>query len=108
MGYSNDEKLCGGFEMYHGKSLVCSRCKDQVYCSKACQRKEFSRHKVVCRMQEDARTMLRDEFPKWNNAFYASRDNASGGSLGMASMADLAGRLGVPFDIHMGAQSMPR
>ena len=34
MGYSDDKKLCGGCEMYHGKSLVCSRCKDQVYCSK--------------------------------------------------------------------------
>lgn len=108
MGYSKDKKLCGGCEMYHGKSLVCSRCKDQVYCSKACQRKDFSRHKVVCRTPDDARTMLKDEFPKWMNAFYVSPDNASAGSPGMASMADLAGRMGMPFDIRMGAQFMQR
>lgn len=30
MQYSDDKKLCGGCEMYHGNSLVCSRCKDQV------------------------------------------------------------------------------
>jgi hypothetical protein len=108
MGYSKDKKLCGGCQMYHGKSLVCSRCKDQVYCSKACQRKDFSRHKVVCRTPEDAKTMLKDEFPKWMNAFYVSPDNSSGGSAGIASMADLAGRMGMPFDIRMGAQFMQR
>jgi hypothetical protein len=108
MGYSDDKKLCGGCEMYHGKSLVCSRCKDQVYCSKACQRKDFSRHKVACRTPEDAKTMLEDEFPKWMNSFYVDADNPSGGSPGMASMADLADRLGMPFDVRMGAEFMNR
>ena len=65
MDYPDDMKLCGGCEMYHGKSLVYWRCKNQVYCSKACQRKDFSRHKVVCRTPEDAKTVLKDEFPKW-------------------------------------------
>lgn len=108
MDYSDDKKLCGGCEMYHGKSLICSRCKDQVYCSKACQRKDFSRHKVVCRTPEDAKTMLKDEFPKWMNQFYVKADNPAGGSPGMAAMADVAGRLGMPFDIRMGAQFMKR
>ena len=108
MDYSDDKKLCGGCEMYHGKSLICSRCKDQVYCSKACQRKDFGRHKVVCRTPEDAKTMLKDEFPKWMNQFYVKADNPVGGSPGMAAMADAAGRLGMPFDIRMGAQFMKR
>ena len=108
MGYSEDKKLCGGCEMYHGKSLSCSRCKDQVYCSKACQRKDFSRHKVVCRTPEDAKQMMKDEFPKWMNTFYVKTGNPSGDVPGLASMADLANSLGVPFDIRMGAQFMKR
>ena len=108
MHYSDDNKLCGGCEMYHGKSLVCSRCKDQVYCSKACQRKDFRRHKVVCRTPEDAKVMMKDEFPKWMNTFYVKAGNSSGGFPGMASVADLANNLGVPVDVRWGAQSKQR
>lgn len=107
MEYSEDKKLCGGCEMYHGKSLVCSRCKDQVYCSKSCQRQDFGRHKVVCRTPEDAKVMMEDESPKWMNSFYV-KANPSSGVPGMSSMAGLAESLGVPFDVRMGAQFMKR
>jgi len=106
--YSNDKKLCGGCEMYHGKSLLCSRCKDQVYCSKACQRKDFSRHKVVCRTPEDVKVMMEDEAPKWTNTFYVKAGNTLGGVPGLASMVDLANSLGVPHEFRMGAQFMKR
>lgn len=52
--------------------------------------------------------MMEDEISKWINTFYVKAGNASGGFPGMASMANFASSLGVPFDIRWGAQSKQR
>jgi hypothetical protein len=108
MGYPEDEKLCGGCEnmKHHGKSLLCARCKDQVYCSKACQRKDFRRHKAVCRTAEDRETM-KEQRSMWINVLHISA-NSPAGIPGLSSMAGLAQSLGVPFDVKMGADFMPK
>jgi hypothetical protein len=108
MQYSDDMKLCGGCEntKHHGKSLMCARCKDQVYCSKACQRKDFRRHKAVCRTPEDRETM-KEQRSMWINTFHISL-SSSAGFPGLSSMAGLAQSLGVPFDVKMGAEFMPK
>ena len=109
MTYPNDEKLCGGCEKHPEKSQLCSRCKDQVYCNRTCQRKDFRRHKAVCRTPEDVKTMLNDEFPKWKNTFYVKAGNLFGSVPGMnSSMADHLDGLGLPINISMGAQFMKR
>jgi hypothetical protein len=108
MNYSDDDELCGGCEnmKHHGKSLMCARCKDQVYCSKACQRKDFRRHKPVCRTPEDRETM-KEQRSMWINTFHIS-PSSSVGIPGLSSMAGLAQSLGVPFDVKMGAEFMPK
>lgn len=98
--YSANKKLCGGCEKQHAKSLSCARCKDQVYCSKACQRKDYGRHKAVCRTPEDVKAM-EEQGPMWSNSFHVKFDPAS-----MGSMADVA--QGVAFNVQMGAQFMPK
>lgn len=107
MTYSDDKTLCGGCERHPKKPQLCSRCKDQVYCSRACQRKDFRRHKAVCRTPEDAKPIFKDEFPKWKNTFYVKANNLMGGIPGMGSMADLVDRLGL-IDIRMGAEFINR
>lgn len=57
MGYSPNEKVCGGCGIEPVKALVCTRCKDQIYCNTMCQRKDYRRHKQVCRTPEDAKAM---------------------------------------------------
>lgn len=39
----------------HGRLLTCSACKHEKYCSKACQRSDFARHKPVCASLASAR-----------------------------------------------------
>jgi hypothetical protein len=70
LSYNSDETLCGGCETYHAKPLICSKCKDQVYCSKACQKKDFSRHRACCRTPEDKKAFAEAEKAdpeKWIN-----------------------------------------
>jgi hypothetical protein len=107
MYYSEDKKLCGGCEMYHGKSLLCSRCKDQVYCSKACQRKDFGRHKAVCRTPEDAKKMEEQKL-QWTQVFYIRGTPAPAGIPGLGSTIGLPQDPDVPFEVRMGAQFMER
>ncbi|KAK4894725.1 hypothetical protein LTR27_007113 [Elasticomyces elasticus] len=49
---------CGGCQKKLVKAMICNRCKDQGYCSKECQRKDFRRHKEVCRTPKDAEIIL--------------------------------------------------
>jgi hypothetical protein len=69
MAYSKDPKHCGGCAADHSP-LVCSKSKVQVYCSKACQLKDFKRRKVCCRTPADAESM-KDE-GLWNNMFFVT------------------------------------
>jgi hypothetical protein len=66
MGYPIDPKKCPCCSAKR-VSLVCAKCKVQVYCSKACQVGDHHRHKVCCRKPEDAESM-KDE-GLWNNMF---------------------------------------
>lgn len=52
---------CGGKEGEGGKALVtCSRCKDRLYCGKACQAKDWPEHKKDC-MPPPAKVIEGDE-----------------------------------------------
>jgi hypothetical protein len=64
MGYPIDLTHCGKCTAKKA-TLVCAKCRVQVYCSKDCQVKDFHRHKVCCRTPEDAESM-KDE-GLWNN-----------------------------------------
>jgi hypothetical protein len=77
LGYSTDETLCGGCGTCHAKPLICSKCRDQVYCSKACQKKDFGRHRACCRTPEDAKAFKKaDEADpeKWLNRFRTHKE----------------------------------
>lgn len=86
MDYSEDPDVCGGCETseyifrlysltsanpYAEKSnmMQCAKCKDMKYCSRSCQIKDFSRHKVICRKPEDAMEM-KVNAKKWMNSYY--------------------------------------
>lgn len=93
MQYSDNKKLCGGCEIVSDKPLMCSKCRDQVYCSKDCQREDFGRHKVCCRRPEDAQAM-KDKRTLWHNSFFVSKESmcGSGGFLS-EDLADKAALL---------------
>jgi hypothetical protein len=76
MAYNKDPKHCGhgGCRTQHA-TLVCSKCKVQVYCSKDCQQKDFHRHKACCRTPEAAESM-KDE-GLWKNFFSISKQSQS-------------------------------
>jgi hypothetical protein len=72
MVYSKDPKHCGrGVCKTEHATLVCSKCRVQVYCSKDCQREDFHRHKVCCRTPEAAESM-KDE-GLWKNLFTVNK-----------------------------------
>jgi hypothetical protein len=70
MHYSIDATHCGGCLAEHA-TLICAKCRNQVYCSKTCQRKDFKRHKNCCRTPEDAESMKDDSL--WRNPFFVSK-----------------------------------
>lgn len=88
MGYTDDE-LCGGCGQKPRKPLYCGNCRGQKYCSKACQRNDHKRHKVVCRTLEVAK-LMNDQAHVWTNTFYVSPTSMPGMGL-PASFADLGG-----------------
>jgi hypothetical protein len=74
MAYSEDPKRCGSAPCKADHAtLVCSKCKVQVYCSKECQRKDFHRHKVCCRTPEVAESMK--DKGLWNNMFIVKQQS---------------------------------
>ncbi|KXT07044.1 hypothetical protein AC578_7175 [Pseudocercospora eumusae] len=85
MHYENKPGECGQC-CKPGAKLVCGRCRDMIYCNKACQKEDWNRHKVVCRTPEDAQDM-RENGAKWSNAF----DISAGG---MSSLFDQGGKFG--------------
>ena len=92
MHYSIDTTLCGGC-LGKRASLICAKCGVQVYCSKACQRKDFKRHKVCCRTPEDAESM-KDE-GLWNNPFFVSKQSVAH-DMGIFPIF----KPGTPFDAY--------
>ena len=101
MEYSADKTVCGGCETSNNKLLTCARCKDQGYCSKDCQRKDFSRHKAVCRTPEDVKIM-KEQHSMWMNTFRIT-GNPFGGMPSLSSMSSLAKETGLPFEAVMSA-----
>jgi hypothetical protein len=53
--------------------LNCGRCKDQLYCDKACQEQDWKRHKTVCRTPEANFDMFEGLPGKWINQFYIEK-----------------------------------
>lgn len=70
MHYDDDKDLCGACKKTPDKALSCSRCKCQVYCDRTCQRKDYKRHKFICRTPENAKA-LEEDSAMWTNQFYA-------------------------------------
>ncbi|PIA94113.1 hypothetical protein CB0940_08063 [Cercospora beticola] len=69
MGYTEDAECCGNERCGKaGAKLRCGRCRDQLYCNKTCQSKDWARHKVVCRTPE-MRKDIDDKPQKWTNIF---------------------------------------
>lgn len=99
MEYSSDKKVCGGCNISHDKPLVCARCKDQAYCSKACQRKDFRRHKAVCRTPEDSKQM-QEQRDMWMNTFDIPGHPLTG-MPEFNAMSSVAKEAGVPFEAVM-------
>jgi hypothetical protein len=74
MAYNKDPKHCGSGHCKAGHAtLVCSKCKVQVYCCKECQREDFHRHKVCCRTPEAAESMK--DKGLWNNMFVVKKQS---------------------------------
>jgi hypothetical protein len=94
MQYPENEKLHRGCKMSQGNPLLCSRCKNQVYCNKDCQRKDYRRYEAVCRTPEFAKE-IRERHLMWSNTFYVPT-GASNGVAPVSLMVGLAVRLNVP------------
>ncbi|KAK5693004.1 hypothetical protein LTR97_010480 [Elasticomyces elasticus] len=94
--YGSDTE-CGGCQKKLKKDFRCSKCQDQKYCSRECQRKDFRRHKTVCRTPEDREAMFGKSSSMWMHTYYM----ASGGGA-MAGLGALMGMSGV-MSMSMGA-----
>jgi hypothetical protein len=76
MAYNKNPNHCGsGLCKAEHATLVCSKCKVQVYCSKDCQRYDFQRHKVWCRTPEVAESM--NDEGLWKNFFFVKMQSQS-------------------------------
>lgn len=65
--HGGDEIGCGSCHKTKGTTLICSRCKEQVYCSEKCQKKDYRRHKACCRTPESRAKMFGANFAMWQN-----------------------------------------
>ncbi len=55
---------CGRASKIGGGSLdACNGCKERQYCSKACQKKHWRDHKVICRYPAEKMKEFMDSIP---------------------------------------------
>jgi len=57
MGFCNNDKCPLGGKVERSKMLYCTRCSDQYYCSRDCQKAHWSKHREECKewAEENAR-----------------------------------------------------
>lgn len=101
MQYNEDSDCCGNeFCGKNDAELKCGRCEDQSYCNKACQSKDWSRHKAVCRTPEMAKDIAENP-GKWMNVF------DMGPGMGLGGLSDVLGGFGVEAKVMMGKNFKP-